>query len=92
MMLHAWRERFGNHNPRVLRRKNRLAAAKVEDSEIRTAIETIEREHDDRALQEFVRPFAERFQVSPIAMRIRLEKLGLLQREVPHQGSLAVGS
>lgn len=92
MMLHAWRERFGNDNPRVLRRKNRLAVAEVEDSDVRAALETIERGHDDRALQEFVRPFAGRFQVSPIAMRIRLEKLGLLQREVPPQKSLAVGS
>ena len=33
----------------------------------------------------FAAPFAEQFLVSPIAMRIRLEKLGLLLREVPHQ-------
>ena len=31
------------------------------------------------------------FLVSPIAMRIRLEKLGLLLREVPHQRILAGG-
>src|SRR3546814_14639775 len=31
---------------------------------------------DDRVLDSFARPFAERFLVSPIAMRIRLEKLG----------------
>lgn len=34
-------------------------------------------------------PLAEQFLVSPIAMRIRLEKLGLLLREVPHQHLLA---
>ena len=35
------------------------------------------------------RPLAEKFLVSPIAMRIRLEKLELLLREVPHQHLLA---
>ena len=39
---------------------------------------------DDFVLDAFARPLAERFQVSPIAMRIRLENLGLLLREVPH--------
>ena len=39
-------------------------------------METFERNKDEQSLQEFVRPFAERFQVSLIAMRIRLEKLG----------------
>ena len=33
--------------------------------------------------EEVARPLAEQFVVSPIAMRIRLEKLGLLIREVP---------
>ena len=32
------------------------------------------------------------FLVSPIAMRIRLEKLGLLHREVPHQRVFAGGA
>jgi hypothetical protein len=34
----------------------------------------------------------DRFLVSPIAMRIRLEKLGLLLREVPHQRLLTSGA
>jgi hypothetical protein len=42
-------------------------------------------ERDDQALENFAKPFAERFLVSPIAMRIRLEKLGLLHRVVPGQ-------
>ena len=33
--------------------------------------------------EEVARPLAEQFVVSPIAMRIRLEMLGLLIREVP---------
>jgi Zn-dependent peptidase ImmA (M78 family) len=43
----------------------------------------------DDALDRIARPLAEKFLVSPIAMRIRLEKLGLLLREVPHQHLLA---
>jgi Zn-dependent peptidase ImmA (M78 family) len=43
----------------------------------------------DGALDRIARPLAEKFLVSPIAMRIRLEKLGLLLREVPHQHLLA---
>ena len=36
-----------------------------------------------------VAPFAESFQVSKQAMRIRLETLGLLRREIPQQRRLA---
>ena len=44
---------------------------------------------DDVVLEYFVRPFAEKFLVSPIAMRIRLERLGLLHRTVPLQRLLS---
>jgi Zn-dependent peptidase ImmA (M78 family) len=47
---------------------------------------------DDFILENFARPLAERFLVSPIAMRIRLEKLGLLHREVPRQRIFAGGA
>jgi Zn-dependent peptidase ImmA (M78 family) len=44
------------------------------------------------ALFEIVaKPIARRFGVSPPAMRIRLEKLGLLVRQAPRQTSLTVG-
>src|ERR1700677_2147622 len=46
---------------------------------------------DDQALDSFAKPFAERFLVSPIAMRIRLEKLGLLHRAVPLELRLSYG-
>ena len=49
-------------------------------------------ETDDYVLERFARPLAEQFLVSPIAMRIRLEKLGLLHREVPRQRILAGGA
>ena len=49
-------------------------------------------EPDDDALDRFARPFAESFLVSPIAMRIRLEKLGLLLAKSRTSGFLpAVG-
>ena len=46
-------------------------------------------ETDENALDRIARPLARRFLVSTIAMRIRLEKLGLLLREVPDQRMLA---
>ena len=42
------------------------------------------KENDSAALERFCRPFAARFEVSPEAMRIRLENLGFLLREVPN--------
>lgn len=43
---------------------------------------------EDLVLDSFARPLAELFCVSPIAMRIRLERLGLLYRTVPLQRRL----
>jgi len=48
-------------------------------------------ENDDRALDSFAKSFAEKFLVSPVAMRIRLEKLALLHRTVPLQRLLSDG-
>jgi hypothetical protein len=45
----------------------------------------VEAEIDDHALDRFTAPFAIKFLISPIAIRIRLEKLGLLHRAVPHR-------
>jgi Zn-dependent peptidase ImmA (M78 family) len=92
MVVAAWRERFGNANPRILQRKNRFALPGDAGDELTAAIRSYEQQRDNEALQEFVRPFAERFKVSAAAMRIRLERLGLLRREVPRQWSLAVGT
>jgi hypothetical protein len=47
---------------------------------------------EDAVFEEVAKPIARRFGVSAPAMRIRLEKLGLLLREVPHQGILAGGA
>ena len=48
-------------------------------------------ETDDNVLDRIAQPFAEKFLVSPIAIRIRLKKLGLLMLEVPHQPILSAG-
>lgn len=42
------------------------------------------KENENAALERFCRPFAGRFEVSAEAMRIRLENLGFLLREVPN--------
>jgi hypothetical protein len=46
---------------------------------------------DDALFENVAKPIALRFGVSPVAMRIRLEKLGLLLRQAPRQSWLAVG-
>jgi hypothetical protein len=46
---------------------------------------------DDAMFENVAKPIARRFGVSPPAMRIRLERLGLLLRQGPRQTSLAVG-
>jgi hypothetical protein len=45
---------------------------------------------DEALFEEVAKPLARRFGVSPAAMRIRLETLGLLLREPPRQASLRV--
>jgi hypothetical protein len=45
---------------------------------------------DDALFEEVTKPIARRFGVSAPAMRIRLEKLGLLLRQIPPQTSLQV--
>jgi Zn-dependent peptidase ImmA (M78 family) len=84
----VWHQRFGNTNARILKRKGRLSADEIGDSDVRAGMESYEQSRDDQILEEFARPFAKRFNVSPTAMRIRLEKLGLLLRDQPRQRSL----
>ena len=61
LVMQAWRNEFGNDNPRVLHRNGGEIA--LCDIDL------------------FLRPLAKQFLVSPVAMRIRLEKLGLLYLE-----------
>src|SRR5215467_5497230 len=82
LVMQAWCERFGNDHPRVLCRKDRIVVPRDAEGEIATAVAAFDQTRDDQAMEHFARPFAEQFLVSSVAMRIRLEKLGLLHREV----------
>jgi Zn-dependent peptidase ImmA (M78 family) len=85
MVFAAWDEAFPDRKQRVLQPETPIEHPFVE-------IGRDFHDDEDRVLDNFVRPFAERFLVSPIAMRIRLEKLGLLHRVVPRQRLLTEGS
>jgi Zn-dependent peptidase ImmA (M78 family) len=88
LVIEAWRERFGNANARILKRKDRIPLPDDGDVDATAAIRQFDQQRDDEAMNRFVRPFAEVFAVSMVAMRIRLERLGLLLREVPRQRTL----
>ena len=90
LVMQAWRERFGNDYPRMIRRKDRIVVPCDVDEEIAAAVRSFDQARDDELLEHFARSFAGEFLVSPVAMRVRLEKLGLLHREVPRQRSLLV--
>jgi Zn-dependent peptidase ImmA (M78 family) len=91
LVIEAWRERFGNTDARILKRKDRIPLPDDGDVEVTAVIRQFDQQRDDEVMNRFVRPFAEKFAVSMAAMRIRLERLGLLLREVPHQRIL-IGS
>jgi len=94
LVFEAWRERFGSTKARIVRRKNRISlTGEVSDdlAAAAAAARSFDQQRDDDAMNEFVRPFAEKFLVSMTAMRIRLERVGLLHREVPRQRAFAAG-
>jgi Zn-dependent peptidase ImmA (M78 family) len=84
LIFAAWDEAFSDRKQRVLRPATPIEHPFVEIARDFNASE-------DQALDHFAKPFAERFLVSPVAMRIRLEKLGLLHRVVPRQRLLTEG-
>jgi hypothetical protein len=94
LVFAAWDEAFPDRKQRVLQPTTPIDHPFVEiarfDCDIPGA--TTNDNDDHHALDSFARPFAEKFLVSPIAMRIRLEKLGLLHRTVPLQRLLSDGS
>ncbi len=89
LVFAAWDEAFSDRKQRVLQPSEPIDHPFVEIARIPGAVFT---ESDDQALESFAKPFAEKFLVSPIAMRIRLEKLGLLHRAVPLQRLLSNGA
>jgi Zn-dependent peptidase ImmA (M78 family) len=81
LVMSAWEEKFGTLRPHIMDRSRRVAAVKIRDLE--------EEWQNHLAMEDFARPFAQQFLVSPQAMRIRLEKLGLLHPETPRQPMLS---
>ena len=93
LVMAAWDEMFPDRKPRVLRPEMPIGHPYVEIERMTDEFgNSIGAGADDNVLENFARPLAEQFLVSPIAMRIRLEKLGLLHREVPHQRIFAGGA
>ena len=90
LVFAAWDEMFPDRKQRVLQPRAPISHPYAEIPRIDLRIGDIDcSETDDEALDRVAKPFAETFLVSPIAMRIRLEKLGLLHREVPRQRVLS---
>jgi Zn-dependent peptidase ImmA (M78 family) len=90
LIMQAWCDAFGNGHPRILHRKDRIVFPGNAEDEIVTTARAFDETRDNEVMEHFARPFAKQFLVSPVAMRIRLERLGLLRREVPRQRSLLV--
>jgi hypothetical protein len=92
LVIAAWDEMFSDRKPRVLQPRAPINHPFVEVPRNDRRIGNIDLpEADDKVLDRIARPLAGRFLVSTIAMRIRLEKLGLLLRQVPHQRTLVDG-
>ena len=85
MVMEAWDGMFPDRKPRVLQPPASVAHPYVEIARSDQWAGRDVWDRIDAELDAFARPFAEHFLVSPMAMRIRLEKLGLLHRELPHQ-------
>jgi hypothetical protein len=92
LVMAAWDEMFPDRKPRVLPPRTPINHPFVEVPRTEWRGDYDCSETDDEMLDRIARPLAEKFVVSPIAMRIRLEKLGLLHREVPRQRILAGGA
>ena len=91
LVIDAWKERFGNTSRRPYGHKNRITLPGYVSDEIAAALQSFECQSEDQVINELVRPFAQKFLVSIVVIRIRLQRLGLLRREVPRQRTLAVG-
>jgi hypothetical protein len=88
LVFEAWQEVFPDRKQRVLKPHAPIDHPFVEIPRDNQFGGFNSFETDENVLDRIARPLAKRFLVSPIAMRIRLEKLGLLLREVPDQRML----
>ena len=86
MIFAVWDKFFPDRKPRVLQPQTPTVHSFVDIPRAHTSIAGFDiSESENEVLERFCKPLAEDFGVSPIAMRIRLEKLGLLHRAVPSQ-------
>ena len=93
LVFAAWDEEFPDRRPRVIKPGTPIDHPFVEVTRAEwnfCGIDEIETVTD--TFDHIARPMAEKFLVSTTAMRIRLEKLGLLLRAIPHQQFLAGGA
>jgi Zn-dependent peptidase ImmA (M78 family) len=86
LVFDAWQGRFGNTNP-LARKKPRAEELSSLDPAAHAAFIKASRPFDDQFMESFAAPLAEKFVVSRQAMRIRLEKIGLLRRGWPSRHS-----
>ena len=90
LVFAAWDELFPDRKQRVIAPSSPVSHPFVEVPLIKMEFCGIDwSDTVEDAFDRIAGPLAEQFLVSPIAMRIRLERLGLLLREVPHQHLLA---
>lgn len=84
LVFAAWNEMFPDQMPRVFPQSQPVDHPFVEVPVVKFNIAGLKyADTAESAFENFAVPLARRFIVSPIAMRIRLEKLGLLLRRVP---------
>ncbi|MBM3340057.1 MAG: hypothetical protein FJY62_08740 [Betaproteobacteria bacterium] len=83
----AWNESFPDGKSRVIQSETQISHPFVEVTRMNLLFgdRMIWGETVDAAFNRIAQPIAEKFLVSPTAMRIRLEMLGLLLRQVPQQ-------
>jgi hypothetical protein len=83
LVFAAWDEMFPDRKQRVIQPRTPIAHRYIEVPRLEGLLDDSEcTKSDDLVLERFAKPFAKKFPVSPVAMRIRLEKIGLLHRVV----------
>ena len=98
LVIREWKREFGGFDPKEVFEagggpEDYDREIEEIDPEDKQFLEKLPSPRDPAEMlaEEVARPLAEQFVVSPIAMCIRLEKLGLLHREVPLRRILAGG-
>ncbi len=88
LLFEAWSDQFEGGKPQVLHSSEAMGNGFVE---VTAGLKKVRGlpvlENEDETLERVSRPLADRFLVSPSAMRIRLEHVGLLHRKPPAQSS-----